>query len=137
MSLALLPFCRWPALLGAALVLLFACFPDLALAQAAMPAITSTPNANGGETYSLSMQTMLLLTGLTFLPAALLMMTGFTRVVIVLGLLRQAMGTPTSPPNSVLIGLALFLTFFVMSPALDQIHATAYKPLSEGSITFE
>jgi len=111
--------------------------PSDALAQAAIPALTTSPNADGGETYSLSMQTLILLTSLTFLPAALLMMTGFTRIVIVLGLLRNAIGTPTAPPNSVLIGLALFLTFFVMSPVMDQIHATAYKPLNEGAITFE
>lgn len=108
-----------------------------AIAQAAVPALTMTPNGNGGETYSLSMQTLILLTSLTFLPAALLMMTGFTRIVIVLGLLRNAIGTPTAPPNSVLIGLSLFLTFFVMSPVMDQIYENAYKPLNDGAITFE
>ena len=83
------------------------------------------------------MQTLLLLTSLTFLPAALLMMTGFTRIVIVLSLLRQALGTPASPPNQVLVGLSLFLTFFVMSPVLDKIYTDAYKPLSENRITME
>lgn len=122
--------------LGALGLLLLALAPDLSWAQA-MPTLTATPTEDGGQTYSLSMQTLILLTSLTFLPAALLMMTGFTRVIIVLGLLRQAMGTPTSPPNSVLIGLALFLTFFVMGPVLDQIHSVAYVPLSEGTITFE
>lgn len=111
--------------------------PAEVFAQAAMTAMTTTPNADGGETYTLSMQTLILLTSLTFLPAALLMMTGFTRIVIVLGLLRSALGTPTAPPNSVLIGLALFLTFYVMSPVMDQIHEKAYKPLNDGSITFE
>ena len=125
----------WAVLILLALGMLLT--PSLSHAQAAMTALTTTPNADGGETYSLSMQTLILLTSLTFLPAALLMMTGFTRIVIVLGLLRSALGTPTAPPNSVLIGLALFLTFFVMSPVMDQIHSTAYKPLNEGSITFE
>ena len=83
------------------------------------------------------MQTLLLMTSLSFLPAALLMMTGFTRIIIVLGLLRSAMGTAMSPPNHVLIGLALFLTFYTMSPVFDKIYADAYKPLSEGSIQFE
>jgi flagellar biosynthetic protein FliP len=120
------------------LVLLCAlCLPSDAWAQATLPALTTSPNANGGETYSLSMQTLILLTSLTFLPAALLMMTGFTRIIIVLGLLRNALGTPTAPPNSVLIGLALFLTYFVMSPIMDEIYTTAYKPLNEGTITFE
>jgi flagellar biosynthetic protein FliP len=109
-----------------------------ALAQAAgLPAFTSTPAAGGAQTYSLSLQTLLLLTSLTFLPAALLMMTGFTRIVIVLSLMRQALGTPSAPPNQVVIGLSLFLTFFVMSPVLDKIYSEAYKPLSENRITME
>ena len=106
------------------------------MAQATLPALTATPGPNGSETYSLSMQTMLLMTSLSFLPAALLMMTGFTRIIIVC-LLRSAMGTAMSPPNHVLIGLALFLTFYTMSPVFDKIYADAYKPLSEGSIQFE
>jgi flagellar biosynthesis protein FliP len=100
----------------------------------ALPALTSTPTAGGGQAYSLSIQTLLLLTSLTFLPAVLLMMTGFTRIIIVLSLLRQALGTPSSPPNQVLIGLALFLTLFVMSPVLDKIYAEAYLPFSENKI---
>src|SRR3546814_18037654 len=83
------------------------------------------------------MQTLLLMTSLSFLPAALLMMTGFTRIIIVLGLLRSALGTAMSPPNHVLIGLALFLTFFTMSPVFDRIYEEAYQPLSDGSIPFE
>jgi len=104
---------------------------------AGMPAVTSSPVAGGGQTYTLSLQTLLLLTSLTFLPAVLLMMTGFTRIVIVLSLMRQALGTPASPPNQVLIGLSLFLTFFVMSPVLDRIYSDAYKPFSENRITME
>ena len=99
-----------------------------------LPALTSTAVTGGGQTYSLSVQTLLLLTSLTFLPAVLLMMTGFTRIIIVLSLLRQALGTPTSPPNQVLIGLALFLTLFVMSPVLDKIYAEAYQPFAENKI---
>ena len=110
---------------------------DPAFAQVNLPALTSAANPDGSQTYSLSMQTLLLLTGLSFLPAVILMMTGFTRIVIVLGLLRNALGTGASPPNSVIIGLSLFLTFFVMSPVLDQIAEQAYVPLNEGQITFE
>ncbi|CAB3724338.1 flagellar type III secretion system pore protein FliP [Achromobacter piechaudii] len=124
-------------MLAAAAVLGLAFFPAGVVAQATLPALTATPGPNGSETYSLSMQTMLLMTSLSFLPAALLMMTGFTRIIIVLGLLRSAMGTAMSPPNHVLIGLALFLTFYTMSPVFDKIYADAYKPLSEGSIQFE
>ena len=106
-----------------------------ALAQAAgLPAVTSSPAAGGGTTYSLTIQTLLLMTALTFIPAMMLMMTGFTRIVIVLALLRQAIGTPTSPPNQVVIGLSLFLTFFVMSPVLDRVYTEAYLPLSENRI---
>jgi flagellar biosynthetic protein FliP len=109
-----------------------------ALAQTGgLPAFNSSPAPGGGTSYSLSIQTMLLLTSLTFLPAALLMMTGFTRIIIVLSLMRQALGTPASPPNQVLLGLSLFLTFFVMSPVLDKIYVDAYKPLSENRITME
>lgn len=109
-----------------------------ALAQTpGVPAFTSTPASGGAQTYSLSLQTLLLLTSLSFLPAALLMMTGFTRIVIVLSLMRQALGTPSAPPNQVVIGLSLFLTFFVMSPVLDKIYTDAYKPLSENRITME
>lgn len=113
-------------------------FPIAAWAQTSgMPALTSTPGPGGSQTYTLSIQTLLTLTALSFLPAALLMMTSFTRIIIVLSLLRQAIGTQGSPPNQVLVGLALFLTFFIMSPVLDKIYADAYQPLSENRITFE
>jgi flagellar biosynthetic protein FliP len=109
--------------------------PGVVLAQA-LPAITSAPAPGGGTQWSLSIQTLLLLTGLTFLPAMLLMMTSFTRIIIVLSLLRTALGTQTSPPNQVLIGLALFLTFFIMAPVGEKIYADAYVPLSENRISF-
>lgn len=111
--------------------------PDAVLAQTALPALTAGPTgADGSQTWSLSIQTLMLLTMMSFLPAMLLTMTGFTRIIIVLGLLRNAMGTGASPPNSVLIGLALFLTFFTMSPVFDQVYSTAWQPLSEGRIEF-
>ncbi|MES2770541.1 MAG: flagellar type III secretion system pore protein FliP [Pseudomonadota bacterium] len=99
-------------------------------------ALTSAPAPGGGQTYTLPVQTLLTLTSLGFLPSVLLMMTGFTRIIIVLSLLRHALGTQTSPPNQVLVGLALFLTFFVMSPVLDTVYKEAYLPLSENKITF-
>jgi flagellar biosynthetic protein FliP len=74
------------------------------------------------------------MTALTFIPAAVLMMTGFTRIVIVLSLLRHALGTQTSPPNQVIVGLSLFLTFFIMSPVLERVYIDAYIPLSENKI---
>ncbi len=99
-----------------------------------LPAVTSTPGAGGAQTYSLTIQTLLFLTALTFIPAAVLMMTAFTRIVIVLSLLRQAIGTLQAPPNQVLIGLALFLTFFVMAPAFEKAYQDAYVPFSENKI---
>jgi flagellar biosynthetic protein FliP len=101
----------------------------------ALPAITSTPTAGGGETYSLSVQTLLALTALSFLPAALMMMTSFTRIIIVLSLLKQALGTHTTPPNQIMIGLALFLTLFVMAPVFEKIYVDAYEPLAENRIS--
>ena len=106
-------------------------------AEPGLAAFTSTPAAGGGQTYSLSLQTLILLTSLSFLPALLLMMTSFTRIIIVLSLLRSALGTPASPPNQVLIGLALFLTFFVMSPVLEKMYTEAYLPYSEKKIPLE
>jgi flagellar biosynthetic protein FliP len=104
------------------------------LALPGLPALTATPAPDGGTLYSLPVQTLLLLTLLSFIPAMVLMMTSFTRIIIVFALMRQAMGTQTSPPNQVLLGLALFLTFFIMSSVAQQIYADAYKPMSEGSI---
>src|SRR5574340_1817037 len=112
--------------------------PLFALGQSSgLPAFISTPTSGGGQSYTLSLQTLLLLTALSFLPAVLLMMTGFTRIIIVLSLLRSALGTPSSPPNQVLIGLALFLTFFVMSPVFDKIYTDAYLPFSENKLDFQ
>jgi len=123
-------------LLGGLAVLLPLLFTTGALAAQApgLPAFTSTPASGGGQTYSLSLQTLLFLSALTVLPAVLLMMTGFTRIIIVLSLLRQALGTPSSPPNQVLVGLALFLTFFVMGPVFDRIYQEAWLPYSENRI---
>jgi flagellar biosynthesis protein FliP len=113
----------------------FALLPLPALAQAALD-ITAKPAAGGGQVYSLPVQTLLTLTALTFLPAALLLMTSFTRIIIVLSLFRQALGTQASPPNQVLVGLSLFLTLSVMAPVLDKIYDDAYLPLTEQKISF-
>lgn len=117
------------------IALLLLVLPAAAVAQV-LPAVTSTPAPGGGTQWSLSIQTLLLLTSLTFLPALLLMMTSFTRIIIVFSLLRHALGTQTSPPNQVLVGLALFLTFFIMAPVGDKIYTEAYLPLAENKITF-
>ena len=124
---------RWLAR-GLAAALLLA--PLYASAQA-LPAFISSPAAGGGTEYSLSVQTLLFMTALVFLPAMLLMMTAFTRIVIVLSLLKQALGTTTVPPSQVIVGLSLFLTFFVMSPVLNQVNDVAIKPLMDNQISMQ
>ncbi len=122
-----------PLIPPALALLLLAPLPLLAQA---LPALTSTPAGAGGTQYSLSVQTLLLLTSLSFLPAVVLMMTSFTRIIIVMSLLRHALGTQTSPPNQVIVGLSLFLTFFIMAPVADKVYTEAWLPLSENRISF-
>ena len=97
-------------------------------------AVTVSTAAGGGQTYSLTLQILFLMTALTLLPAILLMMTAFTRIVIVLGILRQALGAGQTPPNQVLMGLSLFLTFFVMSPVIDKINTESVQPYMAGTM---
>jgi flagellar biosynthetic protein FliP len=82
-----------------------------------------------------AVQIMLLLAGITLVPALLFCITGFTRIIIVLGFIRSALGTPTAPPNQVLVGIAFFLTLFVMTPTLNEVKKTAWTPLQDGKIT--
>ncbi|CAM4131773.1 flagellar type III secretion system pore protein FliP [Vreelandella rituensis] len=126
----------WQRLLAIGLTGLAFLLPLAAFAQE-IPGIVSEPLEGGGQQWSLSLQTLLLLSSMAFLPAILLMMTSFTRIIIVLSLLRTAMGTQATPPNQVLLGLALFLTFFVMSPVLAQVYENAWLPLTEETINFE
>ncbi|MBI5345156.1 MAG: flagellar type III secretion system pore protein FliP [Deltaproteobacteria bacterium] len=94
-------------------------------------------SGEGPQGVATAIQIVLLLTVLTLAPAILLLMTSFTRIVIVFSILRQALGVPQSPPNQVVIGLALFLTFFIMSPAFNKINENALKPYMQGSINQE
>jgi flagellar biosynthesis protein FliP len=117
---------------------LLALRPASALAQGApgqLPLLVGS--GSGGMNFSVPVQTLLFFTALSFLPAILLMMTGFTRIVIVLSLLRQALGTQSAPPNQIVIGLSLFLTFFVMGPTLDRVYQDAYVPYSNNTIPFD
>ena len=97
-------------------------------------AMTVTTNAKGGQTYSVTLQILALMTMLSLLPALLLTMTSFTRIMIVLSLLRQALGTAQAPNNQVLLGLSLFLTFFIMMPVFDKVNTTAVQPYLEEKI---
>ena len=132
---------RWaPVAWTVAAALLISLLPAFVYAQPAPPTSPTLPllvgQGAGGTSYSVPIQTLLFFTALSFLPAVLLMMTGFTRIVIVLSLLRQALGTQASPPNQVIVGLSLFLTFFVMSPTIDKVYEQAWAPYSANQIDF-
>ena len=125
------------------LLALFAATPAFAQAQGSpiagpggtLPLVIG--QGPGGTSYSVPVQTLLFFTALSFIPAVLLLMTAFTRIVIVLSLLRQALGTQAAPPNQVIIGLSLFLTFFVMGPTIDKIHEQAWAPYAAGTMPAE
>lgn len=121
--------------LAAAVLLLW--LPPVVMAQSGAQLPLLVGSGESGMSFSVPVQTLLFFTALSFLPAILLMMTGFTRIVIVLSLLRQALGTQSSPPNQVIVGLSLFLTFFVMGPTLDRIYNEAYVPYSQNAMVFE
>ena len=100
-----------------------------------LSAVTLTTNDDGSQEYSVKIQILALMTALTFIPALLLMMTSFTRIIIVFAILRQALGLQQSPSNQILIGMALFLTLFIMGPVFNQINETAIQPYIAEEIT--
>ena len=108
-----------------------------ATAQSVLPALAIKTAADGVQTYSLTFQILILMTVLTLLPAILLAMTAFTRIIIVLSILRQALGMTTTPSNQILTGLALFMTFFVMSATIEQSYANGIKPYLDGQLAGE
>ncbi len=108
---------------------------NTALAAPGLEALTVETTDSGDQKYSLSLQALILMTALTLLPAALLMMTSFTRIIIVLAILRQALGTAQTPSNQILLGLALFITIFIMSPVLHEININAAQPYYSESIS--
>ncbi len=121
-------YLHWLAALGAMLLPL--------AAQAAAPGIPAVvvEGEPGAQSYSLTLQLLILMTAVTLLPSIVLMMTSFTRIVIVLAILRQAIGAGQAPPNQVLIGLALFLSLFVMAPVIGTINTEAVQPYMAGTI---
>lgn len=121
----------WQKIFKTGLLILFTLFPSLSYAQ------PQTGVGGGLFGFSSAIDLLVFITLLSFLPAVLIMMTSFTRIVIVLSLLRQAFGTPAVPPNQVIIGLALFLTLFIMSPTVDKVYNEAYVPLSKKEINME
>jgi flagellar biosynthetic protein FliP len=110
-------------------------FPLISVADPGIPAVTVT-DGEGGQSYSVTLQILALMTALTLLPAALMMMTSFTRIIIVLAILRQAIGVQSTPSNQVLIGLALFLTIFIMHPVFNHAYNDGIVPYMNGDIEF-
>ncbi len=122
-----------PLLLIILMSLIFA--PHAAAQDAAgVPALTLTTNDDGSQQYSVTLQILFLMTALTLLPAALMMMTSFTRIIIVFSILRQALGLQQTPSNQILVGLALFLTFFIMTPVFKAANETALQPYLSGDL---
>ena len=118
------------------LVLLMSLLPVLAQAAPDLPAIT-TSNTGKGTQYSMSLQLLALMTTLTLLPSLLLMMTAFVRIIIVMSILRSALGTGQTPPNMVIVGLSLFLTLFIMSPVLNDVYQNALLPYMNQGMAFD
>jgi len=117
------------------LVILFFLPVSSVLAVPGIDAVTVTTNPDGGQSYTVTIQILALMTILTVLPSLLLTMTSFTRIMIVLGLLRQALGTAQAPSNQVLLGLSLFLTIFIMTPVFDKVNTQAVQPYMEEKIS--
>ncbi|NRB24730.1 flagellar type III secretion system pore protein FliP [Shewanella sp.] len=102
-----------------------------------LPALTVTTTPDGGTQYSVTMQILLLMTAMSFLPAMIIMLTSFTRIIVVLSILRQAIGLQQTPSNQVLIGISMFMTFFIMAPVFDEIYAEAVKPYIAETMNIE
>ena len=122
-------------------LLIWLCLLLLPMADAwaapGLTAFTVTPAANGGETYSVTIQILALMTVLSLLPAALIMTTSFTRIIIVLSILRQALGTAQTPSNQILLGLSLFLTLFIMAPVFTSAYESGVKPYLDEQMSTE
>jgi flagellar biosynthetic protein FliP len=117
------------------LLLLAVLSPAVFADNSAMSALQITTNPDGSQEYSVTLQVLAMMTALSFIPAMLIMMTSFTRIIIVLAILRQAMGLMQSPSNQVLTGIALFLTFFIMAPTFNQINDQALQPYLKEEMT--
>ncbi len=114
--------------------ILILAFPVAALAAPEIPAVTVT-GSEDGENYSISLQILAVMTALTLLPSAVIMLTSFTRIIVVFAILRQAIGMQSTPSNQILVGLALFLSIFVMTPVLEEVNEVALQPYLEESMS--
>lgn len=119
------------------LVLLLCLLPDAVFAVPALDAITVTPGEDGSENYSVTIQALIFMTVITLLPSMLLMMTSFTRIIIVLAIVRQATGLMQAPPAQVLVGLGLFLTMFIMAPVFERMYNDGFKPYLDEQVNLQ
>ena len=117
--------------------LLFLATPDISFAAPGLDAVTITTGPDGEENWSITIQALVLMTVITLLPSILLMMTSFTRIIIVLAIVRQATGLMQAPPAQVLVGLGLFLTLFIMAPVFDRMYSDGVKPYLDDQIGVE
>ncbi|MDX2321415.1 MAG: flagellar type III secretion system pore protein FliP [Moritella sp.] len=118
------------------LALILVVFTSAAWADnSVMSAVKVITNNDGSQEYSVSLQILAMMTALSFIPAALIMMTSFTRIIIVLSILRQALGLQQSPSNQVLVGITLFLSFFIMTPVFERINDNALQPYLSEELT--
>nr|WP_283108138.1 flagellar type III secretion system pore protein FliP [Shewanella ulleungensis] len=109
--------------------------PDAFAQDGILPAVTVTTGADGATEYSVTLQILLLMTAMSFIPAMVIMLTSFTRIIVVLSILRQALGLQQTPSNQVLIGISLFMTFFIMAPVFDKIYVEAVEPYVNETMT--
>jgi flagellar biosynthesis protein FliP len=116
-------------------LLLLLVMPGVSWAEVGLPAVKVVTNPDGSQDYTVSLQILFIMTALTLLPAALMMMTAFTRIVVVLAILRQAIGLQQTPSNQIMIGMALFLTLFIMTPTLDRVNEVALQPYLNEEMT--
>lgn len=126
-------FCCKPVSLGIVLIVLMLPLVSLA-ADPGMSVMSVTTDENGAQTYSIGLQVLALMTAFSLLPAGLIMLTSFTRIIIVLSIVRQAVGMPQAPSAQILVGLALFLTIFIMSPVFTQVYEGAMQPYLDEKI---
>ncbi|SFC23404.1 flagellar type III secretion system pore protein FliP [Pseudoalteromonas denitrificans] len=117
-----------------AIILILFISPNV-YAEQGLQALTITTNANGSQDYSVTLQVLAMMTALSFIPAAVIMMTSFTRIIVVLGILRQAIGLQQTPSNQILVGMSLFMSLFIMAPVYQQVNEKAITPYLNESLT--
>ncbi len=123
------------SLISCVVVLLLFFAPSVLAEAGSISAITVTDNPDGTKEYSITLQVLAMMTALSFIPAIVMLMTSFTRIIVVLAILRQALGLQQTPNSQLLIGMALFLSFFIMAPVFDEIHQNAIEPYLAEEIT--